>query len=188
MNTLVTRAWRAALFDRRPFNDWLFDGSATADAALIVLGVTVVRLIVLAIAGLGAAILGSFIPAAIQALAGWILLGAATWFAGTRMFGGSGDWQTVIRLQGLAYLPNLLGVFAVFVGVTAGSVLGLVGYVWYLAAAAIGTGVALSLELKNAALSVLTGAAILFVIDLILNTAFSGLSGAFETASRAFVG
>lgn len=172
MHPILTRAGRAAIFDRRSFDGWLFDASATADAALVVLGVAVtIAVATLVRLSVGLSGLSLVLGSAIESLASWVLLGAATWFAGTRLFEGVGDWQTVIRMIGLAYLPNLLQVLP-------GVVPGLLGYLWYLAAATVGTSVALSQSTRNAGLSVLTGAALLFVLDLVFRTAFSGFSSA----------
>lgn len=174
------------MFDRKPFNEWLFDGAATADAAVLVIAVVAARVLVAAlVGGVGAGALTIIVPAVIQGLAGWVFLGATSWFAGTRLFGGSGDWQTVIRVQGLAYLPNILGAGAVLIG-GVGAWLSVVGYLWYLAAATLGTAIALSLELKNAVLSVLTGAGILLLIDLLLQGTFTGIGSAFRTVIGLF--
>lgn len=178
MKPILQQAWRAATLDRRAFGEWLFGSSATGDAALIVIGVALARFIVLVVASgdLGALVLG-VITTAINALAGWVFLAVATWFAGTRLFEGTGDWQTVLRMHGLAYLPNILGVLVVFGG-RVGSWALIVGYLWHLVAAVVGTSVGLSLNRRNAALAVAIGAAILFIIEIFLRGAFTGVGAA----------
>lgn len=178
MKPIVQQAWRAATLDRRAFGEWLFGASATGDAALIVIGVALVRFLVLVVAtgDYGVLVLGT-ITSAINALAGWVFLAVATWFAGTKIFDGVGDWQTVLRMHGLAYLPNLLSVLSVVSG-PVGNWSIIIGYVWFLVAAIVGTSVGLSLDRKNATLAVLIGAAILFVIETLIGAAFTGVGAA----------
>ncbi len=179
MNGLFNRAFRAALFDRKPYTDWLFESAATADAAMLVIAVIAAVVVISGLIGGSAlGLLAGLLPTVILGLASWILLGAASWFAGTRLFEGSGDWQTVIRLQGLAYLPNLLA--------AAGPLPQFIGYLWYLAAAVVGTEIALSQSRRNAGLSVLTGAALLLVLELLLGATFTGISGGFEAIGNLF--
>lgn len=175
MKSVLTRSIRAALFERRPYGEVLYEASATGDAALLVAGVSAVVFLVTALRS-GTTnpidlVLG-LVPNAIFALAGWLFLALATWFAGSRLFRGSGDAQMVMRAHGLAYLPNLLGV--------AGGLAGAVGSLWSLAAAAVGTAVAMSLTTRDGALSVLIGAAALFVFGLIFRLPFLALGSVFS--------
>ncbi len=178
MKPILQQAWRAATLDRRAFGEWLFGSHATGDAALIVIGVAVVRFVVQVFSegAFGALVLG-LVTTSINALAGWVFLAVATWFAGTRLFEGVGDWQTVLRMHGLAYLPNILGALLV-VGGQIGSWALIVGYLWHLVAAVVGTSVGLSLSRRNAALSVAIGAAILFIIEIFIRGAFTGVGAA----------
>lgn len=173
MKDLFSRGVRAALFDRKVYGDWLFDRSATGDAAILVIGVAAVRTIAELIRFRSVNVLG-LVSAVIFALAGWIFLSLATWFVGTRLFQGSGDIQTTMRLQGLGYLPTVLGVL--------GPIPAAIGDVWYLAAAAVGTSVALSQKMREAVLSVLVGAAVLFLVGLLVGATFAGVGGLFGLA------
>ena len=178
MKPILQQAWRATTLDRRAFGEWLFGSSATGDAALIVIGVGLVRFIVLVLASgdFGALVIG-VVTTAINALAGWVFLAVATWFAATRLFDGVGDWQTVLRMHGLAYFANIVSVLSVVRG-SIGNWSIIIGYVWFLIAATVGTSVGLSLKTRDAALSVLIGAAILYVIELLFSGAFFGVSQA----------
>lgn len=170
MGGLLQRSFRASLLDRRAFGEWLFETGATGDAALLVIGVTLVQAIGSALRqGLGVGSVLGLVGTVIFGLAGWIFLALATWFAGTKMFQGSGDVQTVVRLHGLAYLPNLLAVL--------GTIPAAIGNLWFLVGASVATSVALSLKTREAVLSVLIGAAILLLIGLLLGVAFAGVSG-----------
>jgi hypothetical protein len=178
---ILQQAWRAATMDRRAFGEWIFSASANGDAALIVIGVAIVRWLT-AVIQRGAFSLDvvGLINEIISTLASWVFLAAASWFAGTRLLGGVGDWQTVLRLQGLAYLPNVLVVLVLFGGPFADWAPA-VATVWYLAAAVVGTSVALSLKLRDAVLSVLIGAAIVVVIRTLLSGTFAGVGAAFNS-------
>jgi hypothetical protein len=175
MTSVLLRSVRASLFDRRPHGEALYESSATADAALLVAAVSGASFLIAAVrAGTRNPVdlvLG-LIPAAIFGLAGWLFLAVATWFAGSRLFRGSGDAQMVMRVHGLAYLPNLAGAL--------GGAAAAVGSLWSLAAAAVGTAVAMSLTTRDGALSVLIGAAALFVFGLIFRLPFLALGSIFS--------
>ncbi|MDH4118302.1 MAG: YIP1 family protein [Acidimicrobiia bacterium] len=171
MKPILQQAWRAATLDRRAFGAWMFDSAANGDAALLVIAVAVIRWFTAV--GLSFNVIG-LISEVISTLASWVFLSAATWFVGTRLFDGSGDWQTVLRLHGLAYLPYALVVLTLLP-------IPLVGYiplvitVWFLVAAVVATSVALSFGTKNAALSVLLGAAVVFVIRMLIGGTFGAV-------------
>lgn len=162
MSALLTRSVRASLFNRSVHDEVRYEQDATADAAMIVVGVSVVSFVVASIIfgrfSLSGLVLG-LIQAAVLGLAQWLFLGLATWFVGTRLFGGEGDMQIVLRAHGLVYLPLLLAIF--------GSVGAVVAQVWLLAAASVATSAALTVDVRRGAFSVLTGAAILAVVSLL---------------------
>jgi hypothetical protein len=171
---MIKRAWRAALFDRKAHGEVLFDSSATADAALLVV---VVALAVSVVGSLGSISLFDvtvWLSAIISGLAGWLFLAVATWFVGTRLFQGSGDMQTVMRLQGFCALPLLLGAAA---GIHV--LLPLVGALWYVGATVVATAVALGVSTRNAALSVLAGAAVVALVGAVFRFPFLLLGGLF---------
>ncbi|MGF1666084.1 MAG: hypothetical protein ACFCVC_07395 [Acidimicrobiia bacterium] len=181
MKPILQQAWRAATLDRRAFGEWIFSSSANGDAALIVIGIAIVRWVTAMIQrGVFSLDVVGLINEIISTLASWVFLAVASWFAGTRLFGGVGDWQTVLRLQGLAYLPNVL-VVLVLLGGPFAAWAPEVGTVWYLAAAVVGTSVALSLKLRDAVLSVLIGAAIVVAVRTLLSGTFAGVGAAFSS-------
>jgi len=169
---VIQRAFRAALFDRNAYNAVFFDGDATADAVMLVGGVHGVVYLVQAVtrAGVSLRLVEGLLGAIISGLASWLFLAVAVWFAGTRLFGGSAQMQTVIRLHGFAVLPLLLGIFGA-------SALVIAGVVWFLAALVVATSVALSLSFRDAVLSVLVGYAILFIVGLLFRLPFLVLGG-----------
>lgn len=175
---MLRRAVRAALFDRRALGEVLFDASATADAALLVAGVSLVVAIISTLGSFSIFNLTAWLSAIIGGLAGWLFLAVATWFVGTRLFQGSGDMQTVMRLQGYCALPLLLGGIGGLIG-GAGAALAVIGLLWYLAAAVVATSEALSFSVRNATVSVLAGAAVVALVGAIFRFPFLLLGGLF---------
>jgi hypothetical protein len=169
---MIRRAWRAALFDRKAHDEVLYDSSATADAALLVAGVALVVSVVGSLGSLSLFNVTVWLSAIISGLAGWLFLAVATWFVGTRLFQGTGDMQTVMRLQGFCALPLLLGAAG-----TVHVLLPLAGALWYLAATVVATAVALGVSTRNAALSVLAGAAVIALVGAIFRFPFLLLGG-----------
>jgi hypothetical protein len=170
----IVKAFRVALFDRRTAASISFDTAATGDAVLIVAGVHAVIQIV------GFVRAGSFnvfglLQAVVLGVAGWIFLSFAVWLMGTRLLKGSGEAQTLIRLTGFAHLPLLLTALGSEVQTVPNSradAIGLVGLVWYLSAVVIATSVALGLRLKESLASVVLGAALIFLFQLLLRVPF----------------
>jgi hypothetical protein len=72
----------------------------------------------------------SSIPALLQttisAVASWLILAAATWFAATRLFKTGGGIQTTMATHGLAYLPTLTFVIPI-------AIVPVIGLIWYVA-------------------------------------------------------
>jgi hypothetical protein len=180
MGPIFQRALRAARFDKGVFDDVRWDGNATADAVVLV---AVVSLAVLLGVFLGQGFrAATFVTAALNVMisnvAGWLLLAVATWFAASRLFKPQGDYwrrfeqtQAVMRVHGIAYLPMILGAFVEFSPILAG-----VGSIWYFAAAGVGTAQVMDLKLREGLAAVLIGAAIMFVLRLILGYSFGFFS------------
>lgn len=160
----IVKAFRVALFDRRTAASISFDSGATGDAVLIVAGVHAVIQIV-AFVRAGTFDVFVLLQSIVLGVAGWIFLSFAIWLMGTRLLKGSGEAQTVIRLTGFAQLPLLLTALG-------SDVIGLVGLVWYLAAVVVVTSVALGLRLKESVASVVLGAALVFLIQRLLQVPF----------------
>lgn len=174
---MFTRAGRAAIFDQKVYTEAFFDDDAMADAAIIVALVGaatyigfLARAFFLAGAFPGFDLTG-LIEVVLYSVVSWLILGFATWFAATRLFGATGRPQTLIALQGLAVVPLLLEI--------AGSPVSWLGLMWYVAILVVATRQASDLPYKHAGLSVLIGFAAAFVVRLLLGAPFALLSGAF---------
>jgi hypothetical protein len=160
----IAKAFRVALFDRRTAASVSFNNDATGDAVLIVAGVYAALKIVGFVRG-GSFDIFELLQSMVLGVAGWIFLSFAVWLMGTRLIKGSGEAQTVIRLIGFAHFPLLLTALG-------SDVIGLVGLVWYLSAVAVVTSGGLGLKLKESVASVVLGAALVFLIQSLLQVPF----------------
>lgn len=170
---MLTRAGRAAIFDEKVYTEAFFDEDAMADSALVVAGVGAVSYVGIL---LWNGVLGAFdffglIQSMIFSVVSWLILGGATWFAATRLFGSHSRYQGVITMQGLAVLPLLFEIF--------GAPISWLGVVWYLAALVFATKQSADLEYKLAGVSVLIGFAVAAVVRLLLGASFGLLSSVF---------
>lgn len=174
---MFTRAGRAAIFDRRVFNEAFFDDDAAADGAIVVasvggltyLGWWALGAVSLSVAGL----LGALIAAVVS----WLILALATWFVASRLFQGGGRPQTMMALHGLAALPLLLEVAG---HPTIGfEILSGIGLLWYLAALVMATREATDLNLRDAGVSVLIGFAVAAIFRALLGVPFAVFSAIF---------
>jgi hypothetical protein len=164
---MFSRAGRASLLDRKPFTEAFFDGDSAADAAILVSTVAAVTYVgrLLVIGQVGAFSFPTLLQIVIAGVVSWLILGFATWFTATRLFGSSGRPQTMIALQGLAVLPLVLELF--------GRIGGTVGLIWYLVILVVGTREAAEIKTRDAAVSVLIGFAIAAIFRALLDVPFA---------------
>lgn len=170
---MLSRAGRAAIFDRQAFTEAFFDDDAMADGALVVAGVGAIWYVgvLIWVGALERFDLIGLLQSLIFSVVTWLILGFATWFAASRLFGANNRYQTLLAVHGLAVLPLVLEIF--------GSPVSWLGLVWYLAVLVIATKEATDLDYKLAGVSVLIGFAIAFVVRLILRAPFGLLSTVF---------
>lgn len=167
----LQRAVRSGLFDRKVNTELFFDSEATADAVMLVAGVAAFVNVALVVLGSRGFSLVGLLEAALYAIVAWLLLAAGSWLAATKLFDGSGQIQTAMRLHGHAELPLLLAAF--------GSTLGVIGLVWSIAAKVPATAEATSVGTTRAVGSVLVGLALVVLIRLIFRLPFMALSSIF---------
>lgn len=165
MIRMFSRAGRAALLDRKPFSEAFFDDDAMADAAIVVSFTAVARYLIGVLVGEFPFTVPLLLQVAIAGVVSWLILGFATWFAATRLFGGSGRPQTMLALQGLAVLPLVLE--------AGGAIGGLIGLVWYLVILVQATREAIDLRPRDAAVSVLIGFALAAIIRFLLGVPYA---------------
>lgn len=167
---MMTRAGRAAILDRKVFTEVFFDDDAMADAAIVVSVVGAVTYIgaLLWVGALGDFVLVVLLQFVLVSVAMWLILGFATWFAASRLFGATNRPQTLIAMQGMAVAPLLLEIF--------GGLLATAGLIWYLVVLVVATEEGTDLTLRNAAVSVLIGFAAAAVIRALLGVPFRAFS------------
>ncbi len=171
---MLTRAARAAILDRKVFTEVFFDDDAMADAAIVVSLVGALSYLGDTLLGVGR--LGSFsiiglLQLVIVAVASWLILGFATWFAASRLFGATNRPQTLIAMHGLAVLPLLLEIF--------GGLLATAGLIWYLVVLVVATKEGTDVAMRDAAISVLIGLAAAVVIRALLRVPFAAFAAMF---------
>jgi hypothetical protein len=168
---MMTRAGRAAFLDGKVFTEVFFDDDAMADAAIVVSLVGVVTYLGWLIRGITGFSLIGMLQLVLTSVAMWLILGFATWFAATRLFGATNRPQTLIAMQGLAVLPLLLDIF--------GGLLATAGLIWYLVILVVATKEGTDLATRDAAVSVLIGFAAAAVIRALLGVPFAAFSALF---------
>jgi hypothetical protein len=170
---MFSRAGRAAILDRKPFNEAYFDGDSAADAAILVALVAAVTYVgrLLVNGAIGLFRIEELFQFVIAGVVSWLILGFASWFAATRLFQSTGRPQTFIALQGLAVLPLVLELF--------GRIGGAIGLIWYLVILVVGTREAGNIDTRNAAVSVLIGFAIAAIFRTLLGVPFAIFSALF---------
>ena len=174
MKKIFSRALRGAMLDRKAFAEVFWDDDATADGVIVVAVVAAASFLVVVLTRASVS-LGS-IPALLQttisAVASWLILAAATWFASTRMFKTGGGIQTMMATHGLAYLPTIAFVIPL-------AIAPVIGLVWYVAVLTRATQEAVSSNTKTAFLAVLVGFAFMLMIQAIFQLPFTAASALF---------
>ncbi|RPI34406.1 MAG: hypothetical protein EHM70_02975 [Chloroflexota bacterium] len=157
--------------DSATFEEVEHDTTATGQAALVVALVAILL-------GLGSGfttLFGSgefvrtFIGSLLSAFVGWILWSAASYFAGTTLFGGKADLGEMLRVIGFASAPLMLGIIPCIGGI--------IGALWAAAAGFVAVRQGLDLDNGRAILTVLLGFVLYIAGYMILNLALGSFSG-----------
>lgn len=141
---LFRRAVGAALLRRNFLLDISLDQRATADAALLVSGVSGAVYLWDVMSGRGFA-LRVFVSVLINSLMVWIVMAGLTSLVGKLLSQSETRMPTVMRLQGFCYLPLLLAVI---------QPVALLGRIWFLVALVVATAEALETVYWRAAVAV----------------------------------
>jgi hypothetical protein len=160
-----------AMFDRKVNTELFFDSDATADAVLLVSGISAVVYLSLVARGPARFSVTGLIEGVIFALIAWLILAGGTWIAATKLFEGDGQLQTMMRLHGHAELPLVLGVI--------GPVGAVVGLVWSTAAKVPATSEASSLDIVKSVAAILVGLALVVLVRLVFRLPFMAFSALF---------
>jgi len=157
----VQKAIRLTFFDQRTARHVMFEHGATADAVMIVAAVHAIVILVNSIR-FGTFDLLGLLEGVIIGIAGWLFLSFAIWLMATKLLKGNGDPQTMIRTAGFASLPLLLGAVG----------LAWVGVLWYVALLVVVAKVVFGLRWVEAGAAVVLGAALIYLVQIILGATF----------------
>lgn len=182
---MIDRMVRAARLDPRVYEEVEADTSATFQAALVVA-------IIALFGGFGSAVslimfdtetlfevpggpIGVIILQIIVALIGWGIWALITYVVGTAIFDGTANWSELLRVLGFAQTPGLLNLFSFIplLGLLISAFVGL----WQLLAGLIGVRQALDFSTSNAALTILIGWIIWFLLRIFVTVGGAGLFG-----------
>jgi hypothetical protein len=173
---MIDRIMGVLKLDVATFEEIEHDQSALSEAAIIV---AVVALLTGIGEGIGATnFVTAFLAALVWAFVGWIIWAAVTYFVGTSLFGGQADMGEMLRVLGYAQAPRVLGILSGIPCV--GLIIGVIVWVWSLAAAFIAIRQGLDIDNIKALLTVAVGWLVVFigsfVISLIMGGAAAGIS------------
>lgn len=144
--SFVERMIGAATLDVATYEEVEHDRTATTQAALVVAIAAVAQAIV-SPAGVMAGLVG--------ALLGWLAFAGLTFFIGTKLFNGTATWGELLRTLGFAYVVAIFSILAVIP--ILGILVGLVVFVWGVAAAVVAIRQALDVSTGQAIITGLLG-------------------------------
>jgi hypothetical protein len=156
----IQRMIAAATLDVSLYEEVEADGTATGQAALVV----VLAAIAAAIGSLGENAIGGLIGA----LIGWAIWAGVTYFIGATLFKGTASWGELLRTLGFAQAPGLLYVVGIIP--VLGAIAKLIIGIWVLVAGIIAIRQALDISTGKAVATALLG----WLLLMILMAVFAG--------------
>jgi hypothetical protein len=171
---ILSRAFRATLFNRDAFKQAYFDGDSSADGAILVslVGALIYMGQLYILSSLSAFDFRSLLAVVIGSVVSWLILAFATWGVSRWMFESMSRPQVMVGVHGLTVLPLLLDL-------SGSQVIGSIGLVWYLALLVVATQEVTDLDLKKSGVSVLIGFAVAFLFRALLAVPFAAFSSIF---------
>ncbi len=162
---MLRQAARAARLDRSVYTELYFDGSAVANALVVVALVSALLWTAVLVA---AGSIGLFVVVSnvIGALFGWVILTFAVFLLGSRVFGGRADFQKLLASTGFAHAPLLLLGPILFLVVSqtglglAATIVVLLLWAWFLVVLSVAVEQTMELPRQQAWLTALLGFAI----------------------------
>ena len=161
---MLKQAARAARLDRSVYTELYFDGSAVANALVVVALFSTLLWAGVLIAA-ESFNLFVLVRGVIGALFGWVVLTFAVFLLGSRVFGGRADFQKLLASTGYAHAPLLLlGPFFLVVSLTGlggvTTIVVLLLWAWFLVVLAVAVEQTMELPRQQAWLTALLGFAI----------------------------
>jgi hypothetical protein len=171
-NRIINGMMRAMRLDKTFFEEVEHDTSYNQDALAVVVLVSAIggvgSFLGNLIAGNGflSAILG-FIVGVILAVLGYFIWVYVAQYVGTRFFKGQGDVGEVQRAFGFAYAPQILGVLS-FIPCL-GGLIGLLAWIWSVAAGFVAIRQSLDQDDTNALLTVIVSAVVVMIVTFLIS-------------------
>ena len=162
------------------------DRGATIQAMIVVILVTIAGVVGGILSGDEIDIVATLVFGAISGLGGWALWALVTWVIGSTILATEdtkANWGELARCTGFAQTPGLLRVFVFVPGV--GGLIGLLVFVWQLAAMLVAVRQALDYSSTWRAFFVVVISFIPVVIVYIIVGLIFGIGAALETAEEA---
>lgn len=153
--------------DAATFEEIEADESATGQAALVVLIVSLISALGAGFFGEGS-FGGAFIGQLLSSFFGWIVWSAITLAVGTALFNGKSDMGEMLRVLGFAQAPLVLAVVPCLGWV--------VGAIWALIAGFVAVRQGLDLDNVRAFLTILVGFVAYVVLAIIIGIFFGGMA------------
>lgn len=171
LEVLINRMIRAARLDIQLYEEVEADESATSQALLVVVIVSVATGIGAGLgdliqgAGLGGLIVG-LISSAVWAIISWLIWSFVAYWIGTRFFQGTAAYGELLRTVGFAYSPQVISIFAFITCL--GPLLAVAGGIWSLVAVVIAVRQALDFTTGRAIATSLAGWVIMLIVQVVL--------------------
>ncbi|MEX1091910.1 MAG: YIP1 family protein, partial [Acidimicrobiia bacterium] len=149
MIKILSRAFRATLFNRDAFKEAYFDDDSPADGAILVslVGGLIYMGQLFLPSSLSAFDFRALLSVVIGSVVSWLILAFATWGVSRWMFDSMSRPQVMVGVHGLTVLPLLLDL-------SGSRIVGAIGLLWYLALLVVATQEVTDLDLKKSAVSV----------------------------------
>ena len=184
-SSMINRMIRAAKLQSGLFEEVEADKSATSQALLVVITVSVIAGIGVAISGPMAGRAGLFILWGLLggiggSLLGWLAWSFFTWIIGTTILKGpntSATWGELLRTIGFAYSPGVLRFF-VFIPFL-GGLISFAALIWSLVAGVIAVRQALDFSTGRAIATCIIGWIIYVIIVFLVNLLLFGVASLF---------
>jgi hypothetical protein len=165
-NKMIDRIVGVFKLDAETFEEIEHDQSATTQAVMIVLAVSLIG----ALGGLiGGGGIKGFLNPIVSTLIGWLLWSGATYFVGTSLFGGQADLGEMLRVVGFAHAPMVLSIIPCFGWI--------IGLLWTLAALVVAIRQGLDVDTTQAAIVGVIGFVLVFILNIAVQLIF-GVSNA----------
>lgn len=152
---IMRRAVGAAFFKKNVVFDIYLDHRATADAALLIIGLTATGYLWSVLGGIGFSI-WTLLFLMINSLMLWIVRAGVCLLVGKVLYKTNSSMPTIMRLQGFSYLPLVLTFLPASIG--------RIGIIWFLALMVFATAEAMEVVWWQSAITVGTSVVGLLII------------------------